>query len=255
MSSEQGFYGLAAAARAAEGRNSLYRMSDAARRDAGLPGRSSQAEQAAQQTGLPDKHPDVKQIPVTDPGKTFIDAQGHAGQAAIEALASQGILGGKSEQRFEPDATMTRAEFAAAVTRALGLPAKPAASAFADVPAAAWFAQAVNTAYAYRLVSGVSVDVFNPSGEITRQEAAVMTARAAKLCGLDTSAEAAVIRDTLTQFDDYRASAEWARSALAFCYRAGILDESALDIRPLIPVTRAEVAEMLYRMLTAANLR
>jgi hypothetical protein len=261
MSSEQCFYGLVAAARLAEGRNSLYRMGDAAKRGAGLPDLSAPAA-AGQTAGLPGTHPDVKRIPVTQPGKTFDDIQGHVGQAAIEALASKGILGGKSEQRFDPDATMTRAEFAAAAIRALGLPGKPAASgpestpvpAFADVPAAAWFAQAVNTAYAYQLVSGVSANAFNPSGEITRQEAAVMVARAAKLCGMDISVETVTMRDTLAQFGDYRTAAEWARAALAFCYRAGVMDESALDIRPLVPATRAEIVEMLYRMLDAARL-
>jgi len=45
----------------------------------------------------------------------------------------------------------------------------------------------------------------------------------------------------------------WAREALAFCYHAGILD-SAGDIRPQVPISRAEIAEMLYRLLNLANL-
>jgi hypothetical protein len=248
MSSEQGFYGLVAAQRATEGRNSLYRMNDAVKRAASLSTPDSQE-------GLPGKNPEVQRIPVTNPGKTFADIAGHAHQPAVEALASQGILGGKGENQFSPDAAMTRAEFAAVVTRGLGLPAKPTVSVFADVPASAWFAQAVATAYSYQLVSGVSAASFNPNGEVTRQEAAVIITRAAKLCGMDTSVETVTVRDTLAQFGDYRTSAEWARPALTFCYRAGILDESALDIRPLVPATRAEIAEMLYQLLGAANLR
>jgi hypothetical protein len=58
----------------------------------------------------------------------------------------------------------------------------------------------------------------------------------------------------LAQFGDYKSVASWAASALAFCYSEGILDDSEFDILPAKAVNRAEIAEMLYRMLESAEL-
>jgi hypothetical protein len=273
MSAEQAFYSLVAAQRARDGKNSLYRMGDAARRGDFLPDAPDAPNSGA---GLPGKHTDVKSVPAAAPGKTFADVRNHANRAAIETLAARGVINGKSNDVFDPEATMTRAEFAAVATRALGLPdrvssvfggdaeeqtfASIASFVFADVPADAWYAEAVGAAFAYDIVNGVSATedirpaVFNPAGTITRQEAAVMVARAAKPAGLDTALDASTVRDALAQFGDYVTAADWAREALAFCYGAGILDDDALDIRPKEAVKRCEIAEMLYRMLDRANL-
>ena len=148
---------------------------------------------------------------------------------------------------------MTRAEFAAIVTRALGLAAKDT-KAFTDVPSGKWYAGFIGTANSYGIVNGVGGGKFNPEGTITRQEAAAMVARAAKLCGLDTTMDAAATRDTLAQFGDYRSAASWAKEPLAFCYSAGILDQSDLNIEPEKAILRCEIAQMLYNMLTAAEL-
>jgi len=206
-----------------------------------------------QTVGLPGKHADVRQIAVTSPGRTFADVQNHANRQAIEALASRGIINGRSETEFAPDATMTRAEFAAIITRGLGLPNRPV-TVFTDIPSGAWFANAVGTAFYYEIVSGTSPTTFNPNGTITRQEAAVMVARAARLCGLDTTLSDTEILNILAQFGDHRTVADWARSSLAFCYREEILDDSEFYIEPMAAILRGEIAEMLYRLLDRANL-
>jgi hypothetical protein len=213
MSAEQAFYGIVAAQRARDGKNSLYRMGDAVKRGSPAPG----APEGADKAGLPGKHADVSVPPIADAGKTFEDVQDHANKAAIEALASRGILGGKGGANFDPDAGVTRAEFAAIVTRALSL-SETEQFAFEDVAEGAWYAKPVGAAHHYGIVSGVTTSAFNPNGAITRQEAAVMVARAAKLCGMDTDKDAAAIRDILAQFDDYRTAADWALGPLAFCY-------------------------------------
>ena len=81
-----------------------------------------------------------------------------------------------------------------------------------------------------------------------------MTARAAALCGLEDEMNSVGVLNTLAQFPDYIKAAEWARPALAFCYRIGILDQSDLEIRPLDAVKRAEVAQMIFCMLDKAGL-
>jgi hypothetical protein len=257
MSTEQAFYGLVATQRAREGKNSLYRMGDATPR--GAVSRISDADTTSVADGLPGRHADIKLVPVIADaaGKTFSDIASHANIDAIEALAARGIISGKSETVFDPDAPVTRAEFAAIVVRGLGLVtvAQGGGKApFDDVSSGAWYSGYVNTASHYGIAGGVGGGLFNPNGEITRQEAAVMVARAAKLCGMDTDTDAVTIRDTLAQFDDYRTAADWALGSLAFCYAEGILDDSGLDIAPKEAVTRAEIADMLCNMLISADL-
>ena len=242
MATEQGFYALVAAQRAQNGQNALFRMSDAVTRGTVQSG-----------AGLPGKNADVKVVPVTKPGTTFADISGHENQTAVETLAARGILNGKSENRFDPNATMTRAEFAATVVRALGLTPK-AGGKFADVPAGSWFAAYVGTACSYGIVNGVSETSFAPAGTITRQEAALMVSRAAALCGLDTALTADETRDALAPFSDYTQTDTWARAGLAFCCRSGILDSSALTIRPKDAVLRCEVAQMVCNLLQKAAL-
>ena len=104
------------------------------------------------------------------------------------------------------------------------------------------------------IVTGRTADTFDPAGTITRQEAAVMVARAAKLCGMDTGLSTAAVRDMLAQFGDYVTVESWAQSSLAFCYQEGILDQSDLNIEPTKEILRGEIAQMLFNMLTKANL-
>ena len=243
MATEQGLYALAAVQRAAAGRSSLYRMDDAIQL----------GSNAASGAGLPGKHPDVQSVPVTAAGATFTDLAGSPCRAAVEALASRSILTGRDAATFAPDASMTRAEFAAVVVRALGLTPQRR-GLFEDVSAGSWYAGFVDTAAFYGIVNGKQADRFVPAGTITRQEAAVMVARAGALCGMQTDFDTAAIRDTLAQFTDYVQTAEWARQSLAFCYQAQILDDAALEIRPTQAITRGEVAQMLYQLLEKAEL-
>lgn len=243
MSAEQGFYALVAIDRAENGKNTLYRMGDV----------TKNTSKPASNVSKGNADASVKVPGVTAPGTTFTDIKNHANKAAIEELASRGIINGMGKGTFLPNKTMTRAEFAAIVTRALGLAAKDT-KAFTDVPSSKWYAGYIGTANSSGIVNGVGSGKFNPDGTITRQEAAAMVARAAKLCGLDTAMSAAATKDMLAQFGDYRGVASWAKEPLAFCYSAGILDQSDLNIEPTKAILRCEIAQMLYNMLTAAEL-
>ena len=242
MATEQCFYALVALKRASEGRNTLYDMSDAKKLNISLDA-----------IGLSGKNPDVKKMNVVNPGKTFDDIARHKDKTAIETLASRGIINGKTENSFEPESTMTRAEFATIIARGLGLSQKSNVI-FKDVTTNDWFYNYVGTAYSYGIIKGVSENEFNPNGTITREEAAVMVTRAAKLSGMDTEMDAPSIRDVLAQFFDYVKASDWAQSSLAFCYNEKILDDSVMDIKPKEAVTRAEIASMLYNMLSLAKL-
>lgn len=245
MASEQALYALAAAERAQEGRSSLYRMDDVVRAETGGEKESG--------FGLSGKHPDVQKMPMTEMGKTFSDIAGHENRLAIEALAARGIVNGKNGNLFEPDAAMTRAEFAAIVVKGLGLP-ETGGTAFSDVAAETWYYSYINTAYAYGIVTGKSETQFVPEGTITREEAAVMTARAAAVCGMGALPDADRARDALAGFTDYMTAGEWARPALAFCLNERILSDEALELYPKQKIKRCEMAQMLYSMLEAAKL-
>ena len=85
-------------------KNSLYSMSDAIT--------------VTEKEAVAEKSEEVYHL------KTFSDIEGHENREAIESLASKGIIGGKGDGKFDPDSTMTRAEFTAIVTRGLGLSGK-----------------------------------------------------------------------------------------------------------------------------------
>ncbi|MFA9424222.1 MAG: S-layer homology domain-containing protein [Sedimentibacter sp.] len=249
MATEQAFYGLVAVKRIKEGKNSLYRMDDSLKI-------SDPVTVIVAGSGLHEKNPDVSSMPITSQGRTFDDISGinaHKNQNAIEALASRNIINGKTDNLFKPDATMTRAEFATIIVQGLGLKTV-ANDKFTDVSASSWYAPYVGTANMYGIVSGMSDTEFNPEGTITKQQAAAMVARAAKLCGMDTDMDNGEIRDVLAQFGDYVKSDNWARQSLAFCYKQNILDQSELEIKPEALVSRCEIAQMIFNMLGLANL-
>lgn len=245
MSTEQGFYGIVAAMRTAAGKTSLYRMSDAVSIGGSVENNAG--------SGLPGKNADVKSQPVTKQGMSFSDVSYEDNITAIEALAAREIINGMGDGTFSPKSNMTRAQFATIVVKALGLTPK-AGDKFKDVAAVAWYAPYIGTANAYGIVNGVSDTEFNPDGTITRQEAATMVARAAKLCGMDTGMNSAEVRDMLAQFGDYPRIADWAKETVAFCYKSGILDQADIDVEPVKPILRCEIAQMIYNMLLQGNL-
>ena len=242
MASEQGLYALAAAVRAAEGKSSLYRMDDVA------------IQVSNDSTdGLSGKHPDIRIPNIAAPGKTFGDIVGHENQIAIEALAERGITAGKGNGCFDPEATLTRAEFTTFIVRTLGLAPKDD-GVFRDVPANAWYAGFVGTAHSYGIVSGVGDGNFSPGGTITRQQAAVMLTKAAELCGIKNELTQEKILDVLSLFGDYPKVSDWAMGSIAFCYESGIWDDSEWDIQPHKSVTRGEMAQMLYNLLNVCDM-
>lgn len=240
MATEQCFYALTAAERLKNGQTSLFDMSDVKQNDTVA-------------IGLSGKHPDVKALEQKFPKKTFDDIQGLESQVAIEVLAQSSVINGRSENSFFPKSTMTRAEFAAITVRALGLP-KQIGSSFSDVKQNAWYAEAVGTACAYGIVNGVSESEFQPEATISVEQASVMVARAAKLCGINSDLNDTAVRNILAEFTDYQKVSDWAKSSLAFCFENNISDRSKIEIKPQEAVCREEIAQMLYHMLKGANL-
>lgn len=247
MSSEQGLYGLVSVYRAKNNKSSLYRMNDAL--DIGDITESNI-------NGLPGKNKNINVPQVSLIGKTFPDITGvdvHKNLVAIEQLASRAIIDGKTNGNFEPDKTMTRAQFATIIVKALGLKGKYNGE-FKDVKEKDWYSKYVGIASAYGIITGKPNGNFDPTNNISREQVAVMVARAAKLCGMKTDYTTMYIRDILSQFVDYVKCQSYSRSSLAFCYNEEILDSSVININPSENVTRAEIAQMIFNMLSKAKL-
>ena len=235
MATEQSFYALVSAKRLEDKQTSLFDMSDV-KRDFDV----------NKKTGLENKNPAVVPSSIKYTGKTFSDIKNHKYKTQIENLSERGIINGMTDSIFCPDSTMTRAEFATIVVRALGLEAK-GKDAFSDVKKTDWYYSFVATAFSFGIVKGVSETSFNPGGTITRQEALVMLERAARLCGLEGKTAG------LSKYSDSKEVASWAKSSAEFCEYYGIILTDG-KIAPKEAVTRSEIAAMLYNMLGKAKL-
>ena len=248
MATEQAFYALAAVCRSRSGMCVLWDLCDAAEYRPAIAGAGKTA------VGLPEKSDSVKPCRVLHPGKTFSDIVGSPAQASVEALAARGILNGRSTDLFDPEGLVTRAEFCAMVVRALGLEPVFSAVSFADVSKDDWFCSAVQTAYAYGIINGVSEAAFAPNDSITREQVCVMLTRAARLCGADTAMTPAAVRDALAVYTDYRSIGTWAQEDAAFCAASGIYAPQTAAFEPACAFSRAEMAASLFSLLNFADL-
>ena len=117
---------------------------------------------------------------------TFPDVANHWSKDAVNDMASRLIVKGVDEAHYNPNAAITRAEFAAIIVRALGLPENGKTVPYGDVKSSDWFIGAVAKAQEYGIIKGYEDGTFRPSKTITRVEAMAMIARAMKLTELDT---------------------------------------------------------------------
>ncbi|RXZ83829.1 hypothetical protein EBB07_05480 [Paenibacillaceae bacterium] len=186
---------------------------------------------------------------VTERTVGFADMQNHWGREDVEKLASKLIVQGRGTDRFEPNGELTRAETTALLNRALGIFYSGSASHFSDVRGQ-WYVADVVTAYQNGLITGYNDGTFRPNESITREELAVMIARALSFVG-----DAPLIQPTRDwQPVDVDDISPWAREAVNQAIRLNILhgDEKGL-VRPQAATTRAEMAVMLSRMLQTLN--
>lgn len=204
---------------------------------------------------LPDPVLPVPEQPAEpDPGPrvTFFDLVGHWAQQDIEEMAGRGIICGMSENRFEPSAPVTRAQFAVLLVRALNLADQPATGTrFLDVPAGAWYANAVEVAAAQGLVRGYLDGAFKPEARITREEMAVLIADALQFrskgfvpLGPDE------VEVVLKRFHDSAEIGDWARQGVAIVVKAGIVQGRAAGMFvPGESAPRAEAVVVMKRAL------
>ncbi|WP_127508840.1 S-layer homology domain-containing protein [Paenibacillus humicus] len=183
----------------------------------------------------------------------FADVAGHWSESAVNDLASRMVVNGVDAAHYKPDAPVTRAEIAAIIVRALGLAPSSAASAFTDVGSGDWYAGALAAAQEYSLVKGEGNGTFGPSRNVTREEALTMLARAMTLAGLDVKS-GNDIGDVLTPFADGGKVSSWAQESVAAALKLGLAQGSGKGLEPKRPITRAETAALVQRLLVKAQL-
>ena len=109
------------------------------------------------------------------------DGQWH--NKAISTMAKLGIVKGRRADRFDPDASITRAEFAAICARFNTKPVENSDS-FSDI-SGHWAENEIERAAAFGWISGYPDGTFRPDARITRAEAMTMINRV--LCRMPQS--------------------------------------------------------------------
>ena len=109
------------------------------------------------------------------------DGQWH--NKAISTMAKLGIVKGRRADRFDPDASITRAEFAAICARFNTKPVENSGS-FSDI-SGHWAENEIKRAAAFGWISGYPDGTFRPDARITRAEAMTMINRV--LCRMPQS--------------------------------------------------------------------
>ncbi|MFD2379534.1 S-layer homology domain-containing protein [Paenibacillus xanthanilyticus] len=185
----------------------------------------------------------------------FSDVTNHWAKSVVNDMGSRFIINGTQPGIFSPGQDITRAEFSAILVRALGLKLEPGPGVFSDVFESDWYSSAVNTAYAYKLISGFEDRTFRPTDKVTREQAMVMIARAMAITGLKAELPAQSDADALQPYSDAVSASQWALGSIADSVQSGIVSgKSHGQLAPKDDITRAEVAAIIYRLLQSSEL-
>ncbi len=161
------------------------------------------------------------------------------------AAVDRGWINGMTEIAFVPEGTMNRAMLAAILARVDGADTLAyEACPFADVNQEAWYAGALNWAYSTGVIQGVTADRFNPGGQVTRQDAAVMMVRYLESRGVTVELE-----EGEASFTDAASIGGYARGSLAKAQALGLFDGYADGtVRPQKLIKRSEGVAVTMRM-------
>jgi uncharacterized repeat protein (TIGR02543 family) len=186
---------------------------------------------------------------------TFKDVDQHWAQQDVNDMGSRLVVNGVGDGLFNPDAAITRAEFAAIVMRGLGLKPVGGSAVFTDVQASDWYYTAVQTTSGYKLIDGFEDGTFRPNEKITREQAMLIIARAMAVTKLQDQLPAKEISEVLKPFADAAAASDWAKAGITASIQAGLVTgRSADELAPQASITRAEVATIVKRLLKESGL-
>ncbi len=173
-------------------------------------------------------------------------------KASVDYVYNHGLMNGTSATKFEPDTKMSRAMLVTVLWRREGSPVGYVNS-FKDIPAGQWFTDAVSWARESGIASGVSATLFDPDGNVTREQLTTFMYRYTQYMGVDVSASAST-----SKFPDGSKVSDWAAGGMQWAIAVGVISgtKDAWGKTILAPgdnATRAEVATVLMRYCSNAR--
>lgn len=203
-------------------------------------------------TGVPDVCPGGP----TCPGYAFRDMPvptdwAHEG---LDYCIYRGYIAGTSASTVAPTGVCTRAQLVSILYRMQGEPtavrgielAKLRAP-FNDVPRGQWYTDAIWWAKLTGVVAGTSATTFDPSGEITREQLAVILYNYTQ----QFASGSLTATGSLAGFPDAGSVSSWARTEMAWAVGNGLISGtgsgSVAYLSPQGSATRAQVAAILMR--------
>ncbi len=149
-----------------------------------------------------------------------------------------------TENGFEPDKKMTRAELCTILWRMEKEPVANYAMNFADVESEKWYTEAIRWGASEKLISGYENGKFGTNDYLTREQIVTILYRYIQK-KLDKAFEE---DENILSYDDFEDVSEYAVSAMKWAVGAGIMNgRTERTINPKDTATRAEVATLLCR--------
>lgn len=161
----------------------------------------------------------------------------------IDFVVSHGLMKGTGENRFQPNANMTRGQLVTVLHRLAGEPSATAKAPFVDVAPEKFYSEAVAWAYENEIAMGVTSDRFVPNDPVTREQVATFLVRYAHWSGVDVEA-----LGDLSNYRDAASVSPYALEAMTWAVENGIIQGvTQTSLAPKDTATRAQVATILMR--------
>lgn len=186
--------------------------------------------------------------PITGPNQ-FSDLGSHWGTQFIQGLVTRGLIRGFPDGTFKPEASITRAEYAAITAKTFDLPRQPGTGkgSFVDVSADFWASGAIAQAANMGFISGFPDRTFRPQQNLTRVQALVSLVSGLGLTGGTP--------DLLVFYSDRAQIPSYATEAIATATQRRLVVNypQTNQLEPMRNITRAEVAALIYQSLVATG--
>lgn len=186
----------------------------------------------------------VSMVPISFANDTakFSDFPTGWSKAAMTAAVNNGLLNGFEDGKIHPEANVTRAQFAAIISRAFGAKTKANISAYSDVSTQAWYYSDIAKAVKMGALNGKSATQMDPDASITRQEVFTALARILVLSDKDTS--------SLDKFNDKGEIASWAVNHMAALTERGYVNgDPEGNVNPQAVISREEFAQLMHNAI------
>lgn len=181
---------------------------------------------------------------------TFNDVQtNYWAQTFIQELAARDIIKGFPDGGFRPNEPVTRAQFAAMISKAMNKAPIRGNVSFVDVASDYWAASAIQKSYTTGFMSGYPGNVFEPTQNIPRVQILVALSN-----GLNYAASQAP-ETILQSYADASSIPNYARNSVAAATenRMVVNYPNVQFLNPNQTATRAEVAALIYQALVRSG--